>query len=327
MNGTRHREVGEYLRRLQRSMGDVPAERRDEILAEIEEHIAGLMAETPEPTEADVRNVLERVGDPDDIAAEARERFEIHPTRPRTRASWTDTATVALLVLGSLMLVLLARPEGLVVAWVAAVVLLWISDVWSTGEKVRVTLVVLAGGLSVIATNGAGDPEGIVFFAIIVFASVWPPASLGLKLRRAHQASDLVDVAASEGWSRRTWLAAGVLTLVVLGATVVAFLWLTGGVTPRITEAQFDRVDLGDSKQEVSRTLGGPGESGSKVEGLAAEGGPTIVEEIAPGVRGGQFDDCWSYYLTGPDAAPGSVAAVCFDSSDEVVFTQAAIAG
>ena len=36
MNGTRHREVGEYLRRLQRSMADLPAERRDEILAEIE---------------------------------------------------------------------------------------------------------------------------------------------------------------------------------------------------------------------------------------------------------------------------------------------------
>ena len=40
MNGTRHREVDEYLRRLQRSMGDLPADRREEILAEIEEHIA-----------------------------------------------------------------------------------------------------------------------------------------------------------------------------------------------------------------------------------------------------------------------------------------------
>jgi uncharacterized membrane protein len=79
VNGTRHREVGEYLRRLQRSMGDVPAERREEILAEIEEHIAELLAENPAETEADVRNVLERVGDPEDIAAEARERFEITP--------------------------------------------------------------------------------------------------------------------------------------------------------------------------------------------------------------------------------------------------------
>ena len=52
MNGTRHREVGEYLRRLQRSMGDLPAERRDEILAEIEEHIAEDLAERPAATES-----------------------------------------------------------------------------------------------------------------------------------------------------------------------------------------------------------------------------------------------------------------------------------
>lgn len=63
MNGTRHREVGEYLRRLQRSMGDLPAERREEILAEIEEHIAEDLAENPAATDADVRNLLERVGD------------------------------------------------------------------------------------------------------------------------------------------------------------------------------------------------------------------------------------------------------------------------
>jgi uncharacterized membrane protein len=321
VNGTRHREVDEYLRRLQRSMGDLPAERREEILAEIEEHIAGLLAETPQPTEADVRNVLERVGDPDDIAAEARERFEIHPTRPRTRASWTDTATVALLVLGSLMLVLVARPEGLVVAWVAAVVLLWISDVWSTGDKVRVTLVVLAGGLSAIATNGAGDPEGIVFFGIIVFASIWSPAALGLKLRRAHQASDLVDVAASEGWSRRTWLAAGVLTLVVLGATVVAFLSLNGEDTLLITQAQFDRVALGDGKDDVSRALGGEGDGGSIISGLD----PIAVEEPQD-VGDQQFNDCWSYPLTGSGVGTGSDAAVCFDSSDEVIYKRVRIA-
>jgi len=90
VNGTRHREVGEYLRRLQRSMGDVPAERREEILAEIEEHIAELLAENPAETDADVRNVLERVGHPEDIAAEARERFEIIPVtrfRPTSRPS------------------------------------------------------------------------------------------------------------------------------------------------------------------------------------------------------------------------------------------------
>jgi hypothetical protein len=74
---TRHREVGEYLRRLQRSMRDIPAERRQEIITEIEEHIADDLAPLDDPTDSDVRNALERVGDPDDIAAEARERLGI----------------------------------------------------------------------------------------------------------------------------------------------------------------------------------------------------------------------------------------------------------
>lgn len=79
MNSTRHRAIGEYLHRLQEAMGDLPSERRDEILSEIEEHIAERMAELSTPRDADVRNVLEQMGDPDEIAAEARERFGVVP--------------------------------------------------------------------------------------------------------------------------------------------------------------------------------------------------------------------------------------------------------
>lgn len=143
MNGTRHREVGEYLRRLQRSMGDLPAERRDEILSEIEEHIAEDLAERPEATDADVRNALERVGDPADIAAEARRRFGIKPAR----RSWTDPAAIILLLIGGFT----------IVGWFVGVVLLWISDTWNTRDKIIGTLVVpggLAGGLGVALAVG-----------------------------------------------------------------------------------------------------------------------------------------------------------------------------
>jgi hypothetical protein len=144
MNGTRHREVGEYIRRLQRSMGDLPAERRDEIVAEIEEHIAAGLAQLPAPTDADVRNVLERIGAPGDIAAEARERFEI---RPATRA-WTDVAAIILLLIGGFT----------VVGWFVGVVLLWISKVWTTRDKILGTLVLpggLAGALGIVLALGS----------------------------------------------------------------------------------------------------------------------------------------------------------------------------
>ena len=83
MNQTRHREVGEYLRRLQRLMSDIPVERRGEIVSEIEEHINERLSDLPEAGSAEVRNVLERLGDPEEIAADARERFGVKTTPPR----------------------------------------------------------------------------------------------------------------------------------------------------------------------------------------------------------------------------------------------------
>ena len=96
MNGTRHRQVDEYLQRLDRSMRDLRAERRDEILTEIDQHISELLAESPAATDAQVRNVLERVGDPEDIAAEARDRLDTRAVAQsdRSRTSWTDIAAV-----------------------------------------------------------------------------------------------------------------------------------------------------------------------------------------------------------------------------------------
>jgi uncharacterized membrane protein len=112
MNRTRSSVVGEYLRELQRSMKDLPSKRRDEILAEIEEHITEGLAELDSPTEADVRNVLERVGDPRDIAAEARQDADPDLTKApaRRRTRWS-LGISALVIVGVLI--------GLVVAFVA----------------------------------------------------------------------------------------------------------------------------------------------------------------------------------------------------------------
>ena len=205
MNGTRHREVGEYLRRLQRSMADLPAERRDEILAEIEEHIAEDLAERPGATESDVRNVLERLGDPADIAAEARERFGIKPTR----RSWTDPAAIILLLIGGFT----------IIGWFVGVVLLWISDAWTTRDKIIGTLVVpggLAGALGVALSVGfmantvscqvpgpgmdpvgscvsnpstSGNAVGVILAALVLIAPIVTAIYLSRRLRQARLAS------------------------------------------------------------------------------------------------------------------------------------------
>jgi hypothetical protein len=68
--------VADYLQRLRAAAGALPADRRDELVDEISAHIAEARATGPVHAEASptyVRNVLERLGDPDDIVNAAAE--------------------------------------------------------------------------------------------------------------------------------------------------------------------------------------------------------------------------------------------------------------
>ena len=128
------RSVERYLNELEEDLRDLPRSRRRELVAEISEHIDSALAETHEPDEAVVRNVLERLGEPEVIAKEARERFAISRPRPGIR----ETLALILLPIGGIVLPVLG--------WVAGVVLLWTSPVWTTRDKVVGTLV-WPGGL------------------------------------------------------------------------------------------------------------------------------------------------------------------------------------
>ena len=74
-----------YLQDLEAQLKDLPANRRQELLDEVAEHIAAARAGLEPETEAGVRTVLERLGDPAEIAAEARERFGVPPADHRAR--------------------------------------------------------------------------------------------------------------------------------------------------------------------------------------------------------------------------------------------------
>jgi hypothetical protein len=125
--------VKEYLHDLEAELRDLPRSRRQELLGEIHEHIDSALAETPAHDEAEVRNVLDRVGDPADIAEEARQRFGV----PRQRSRGLEIAAVILLPIGGLLIP--------VVGWFIGVILLWSSRVWTTGEKLAGTLLFPGG--------------------------------------------------------------------------------------------------------------------------------------------------------------------------------------
>jgi uncharacterized membrane protein len=74
--------VTSYLDRLEVELSDLPRPRRDELVQEITEHIHEARSALSAQSESEIRTLLDRVGNPADIAAEARERFDAQPMSP-----------------------------------------------------------------------------------------------------------------------------------------------------------------------------------------------------------------------------------------------------
>ena len=108
-----------YMRRLEAELADMPADRRREILDEIYGHITDERAAVSDETDADVMNLLDRIGDPTEIAAESRGGGQ-SDFPPSSRIFGThEVLALALLI----------------VAWPVGAILLWTSRAWSTREK------------------------------------------------------------------------------------------------------------------------------------------------------------------------------------------------
>jgi hypothetical protein len=176
-----------YLQDLEGELRDLPANRRQELLDEVGEHIAAARAALAPETEAGVRTMLERLGDPADIAAEARERFGVQrpPARPAT--PWLEVIAVVLLVI----------PFA---GWVVGVVLVWISRLWTTRDKLIGTLggmswvlaglgtvMTSAGGSRAVGSAPLGPSEtnlmGVVLVAAPFVLPVLAAIYLGVRLR------------------------------------------------------------------------------------------------------------------------------------------------
>lgn len=63
--------VDDYLRRLEAAASRLPADRRLELVSEIRGHLREALSQVPEGDEAGARNVLERLGAPEEVAAAA----------------------------------------------------------------------------------------------------------------------------------------------------------------------------------------------------------------------------------------------------------------
>lgn len=120
--------VQRYLAQLDIALQGVDTTRREEILAEVREHIEeGRTGLDPEDA-ASVRTLLYRVGDPAAIAAEA----GAPPPGSRRWDAWAPW----LIIFG---------PVASGLGWIAGVLILWTSPAWSRRDQLIATFVPLVG--------------------------------------------------------------------------------------------------------------------------------------------------------------------------------------
>jgi hypothetical protein len=171
--------VDNYLRDLKAELRDLPAARQREILTEVGEHITEARAAQDTQSEAAIRTLLERLGDPADIAAEARERFGVQAEPAKPATPWLEVITLVALVVPFL-------------GWVVGAVLVWLSRRWTTRDKLIGTIgglswVVAGLGTAIEPARSIGPSESaIVVLGLIIAGFVLPYATaiyLAIRLR------------------------------------------------------------------------------------------------------------------------------------------------
>jgi hypothetical protein len=171
---TGNRIADQYLTRLELALGDLPRDRRQEIVEEIGDHVQSALDELGEAPDAQVRSLLERVGDPSELASDAREPLGIPPPRPTA----LEPIAILLLLFGGFLFV---------IGWLAGAILLWISPCWRTKDKVIGTLLFPGGLYSALLFFGpflgdffGADALGMTFQLLFglsltgpIFSAVW----------------------------------------------------------------------------------------------------------------------------------------------------------
>ncbi|WP_052499118.1 HAAS signaling domain-containing protein [Streptomyces vietnamensis] len=152
MTGTEHPLVTDYLATIEREASFLPAGRREELLADLREHLAVAVGEEQD-AEA-VRTALERLGSPAAIVAAAREEepeTAAVTTPPKVQPRTRNTVTAILIGLSGFAGLAGSLPA--VAALIVGLILLWTSDAWDRSTKTLATALTLATPV-VVALGG-----------------------------------------------------------------------------------------------------------------------------------------------------------------------------
>lgn len=169
------RLVDDYLSRLEEAAAHLQHSRRAELIAEIREHIEAALCEEEAAGEVAVRNVLERLGPPEEIV-EAAEPAPEGEQRPTGKLEVAAMVTLVVPFIG----------------WLFGIAMVLISKAWSNREKTTGTALALLAvvpflTLAIVdsyseSTNGTFE---VLFFVLWVIGGLPSALYLGLRLRRA----------------------------------------------------------------------------------------------------------------------------------------------
>jgi hypothetical protein len=131
-----------YLARLNAAAADLPKSARQELIDDMRSHIVEARSREAEETDASVLNILDRLGEPATVVADARDRLGLRPTQPY-RPGFLEIAAVILVPF----------------FWPIGVILLWISPAWHWRDKLIGTLIP-PGGYMGLAIFGLAVATG-----------------------------------------------------------------------------------------------------------------------------------------------------------------------
>ena len=152
--------VRDYVGRLEAAAWPLPPDRKGELVGEVREHIEAALIEAGARDEVTVRNVLERLGRPEEIVAE-----EAGPAMPgaapaalppaaQSTLGAVEIVAILMLTIGSLILPIFGALIGLV--FVAA------SSRWTTREKLIATAIVVGLLVLVPLLGRLGVGSGVI---------------------------------------------------------------------------------------------------------------------------------------------------------------------
>jgi hypothetical protein len=157
-----HPLAEEYLSRLEQATRALPPHDRDELLAELRSHLESGLADGA--SDADVRNMIQELGTPEEIVAAAQAGTGVPASGAVAPPSpWGTLEIIAVL---SLTVGTFVVP---IVGPIVGIILVWASAQWTSREKTVATaltllpaLVLVLGGLALVVTSsgagGVGNP-------------------------------------------------------------------------------------------------------------------------------------------------------------------------